>query len=280
MGPAAAPAVDHAELHADEPRNRDAACCTGRSAPAAPSYFAAKSDLSTLLEDLALVRPTQLIFVPRIWDMLFQEFQRELDRRSSDGADRAAVEAEVMAEQRQNLLGGRFVFAHDRRRADLRRDEGVRRGLPRHASGRNGYGSTEAGIVFVDGQVQTPAGDRLQAGRRTRPGLFPHRSAIPAGRGAGHERIVVPGLLQAAGASPPKCSTPTATTGLETSWPSSGPISCSMWTAPPTCSSFRTGRFRHSLQAGSGVRRQPADLADLHLRQQRTPLPARSGRAH
>jgi fatty acid CoA ligase FadD9 len=29
-------------------------------------YFAAKSDLSTLLEDLALVRPTDLTFVPRM----------------------------------------------------------------------------------------------------------------------------------------------------------------------------------------------------------------------
>jgi fatty acid CoA ligase FadD9 len=34
-------------------------------------YFEAKSDLSTLLEDLALLRPTQLDFVPRFWDMLF-----------------------------------------------------------------------------------------------------------------------------------------------------------------------------------------------------------------
>jgi fatty acid CoA ligase FadD9 len=75
------------------------------------AYFAAKSDLSTLLEDLALVRPTQLNFVPRIWEMLFQEFQSELDRRSSEGADRAALEAQVTAEQRQHLLGGRFVSA-------------------------------------------------------------------------------------------------------------------------------------------------------------------------
>ena len=75
------------------------------------AYFAAKSDLSTFLDDLALVRPTRLDFVPRIWDMLFGEFQSELDRRSSSGADRAALEATVMAEQRQHLLGGRFVSA-------------------------------------------------------------------------------------------------------------------------------------------------------------------------
>ncbi|HEV7852326.1 MAG TPA: AMP-binding protein, partial [Mycobacterium sp.] len=75
------------------------------------AYFTARSDLSTLFEDLALVRPTELNFVPRIWDMLFQEFQSEVDRRSVDGADRAAVEAEVMADEAQNLLGGRFVAA-------------------------------------------------------------------------------------------------------------------------------------------------------------------------
>ena len=51
------------------------------------AYFAAKSDLSTLLEDLGLVRPTELNFVPRIWETLFGEFQREVDRRLSDPTD-------------------------------------------------------------------------------------------------------------------------------------------------------------------------------------------------
>ena len=44
-------------------------------------YFAARSDLSTFLEDLALARPTQMNFVPRIWDMLYQEYVSEVDRR-------------------------------------------------------------------------------------------------------------------------------------------------------------------------------------------------------
>ncbi|GAF49359.1 carboxylic acid reductase [Rhodococcus wratislaviensis] len=119
------------------------------------AYFAAKSDLSTFLDDLALVRPTQLTFVPRIWDMLLQEFRSEVDRRSSDGTDRGALEAEVMAEQRQTLLGGRFVSALSSSAPisaetkafveyclDLRLVEG--------------YGSTEAGSVFVDGVVRRP----------------------------------------------------------------------------------------------------------------------------
>ena len=50
------------------------------------AYFAAKSDLSTLLEDLRLVRPTELNFVPRIWEMLYGEFQSEVGRRISEGA--------------------------------------------------------------------------------------------------------------------------------------------------------------------------------------------------
>ena len=51
------------------------------------AYFAAKSDLSTFLEDLALVRPTQLSFVPRIWDTIFAEAQKELDHRPGDEAE-------------------------------------------------------------------------------------------------------------------------------------------------------------------------------------------------
>jgi fatty acid CoA ligase FadD9 len=49
------------------------------------AYFVAKSDLSTLLEDLALVRPTHLNFVPRIWDTLFGEYQSQVDRRIAEG---------------------------------------------------------------------------------------------------------------------------------------------------------------------------------------------------
>jgi fatty acid CoA ligase FadD9 len=118
-------------------------------------YFAAKSDLSTFLEDLALARPTQFNFVPRIWDMLFQEFQSAVDRRSSGGADRTAVAAQVIADHRQNLLGGRFVSA-------------MTGSAPISAEMKafvesyldlqlvEGYGSTEAGAVFVDGRVRRP----------------------------------------------------------------------------------------------------------------------------
>src|SRR6476620_5044018 len=119
------------------------------------AYFVAKSDLSTFFEDLALARPTQLSFVPRIWDMVFQEYQSEVDRRSADGSDRWAVEADVLADLRRNLLGGRFVSAMTGS-APISTDMKafVESLLDIHLT--DGYGSTEAGAVFVDGQVQRP----------------------------------------------------------------------------------------------------------------------------
>src|SRR5271156_6863161 len=122
------------------------------------AYFAAKSDLSTLLEDLGLVRPTELNFVPRIWETLFSEFQREVDRRLSDPTDsaaRAAVESEVLVEQRQYLLGGRCIVAMTGSAPispELK--AWVESLLEMHLT--DGYGSTEAGMVLFDGEVQCP----------------------------------------------------------------------------------------------------------------------------
>ncbi|MHA3024616.1 carboxylic acid reductase [Mycobacterium sp. BMJ-28] len=110
-------------------------------------YFAARADLSTLLDDLALSRPTELNFVPRVWEMLYQEFQS----RTSHGAD----EQTVLADMRENLLGGRYVDAMtgsapitDALKAWVEDFLGI------HL--REGYGSTEAGMVFFDGRVQRP----------------------------------------------------------------------------------------------------------------------------
>ncbi|VEG54325.1 thioester reductase-like protein [Mycolicibacterium aurum] len=112
------------------------------------AYFAARSDLSTFLEDLALVRPTQLSFVPRIWDTIFAEVAKELDRRPDH-------EAEVFADLRRQLLGGRYVMAMTGSAPlspEMRRF--VENFLDLHLI--DGYGSTEAGAVFVDGHVQRP----------------------------------------------------------------------------------------------------------------------------
>ena len=119
------------------------------------AYFAAKSDLSTLLEDLELVRPTELNFVPRIWETLYGEYQRQVDRRLSDSADRTAVEAEVLDEQRQYSLGGRYIFAMTGSAPTSPELKAwIESLLEMHLT--DGYGSTEAGMVLLDGEVQRP----------------------------------------------------------------------------------------------------------------------------
>jgi fatty acid CoA ligase FadD9 len=111
-------------------------------------YFAARSDLSTFLEDLALARPTQMNFVPRIWDMLYQEYVSEVDRRGGD-------EEQVMVDLRQSLLGGRFVSAlTGSAPISPELKSWVESFLDMHLL--EGYGSTEAGAVFVDGVVRRP----------------------------------------------------------------------------------------------------------------------------
>ncbi|MCW2556163.1 MAG: oxidoreductase [Mycobacterium sp.] len=115
-------------------------------------YFAARSDLSTFLDDLAMARPTQLNYVPRIWDMLYQEYVSEVDRR---GVVDAAGEEQVMADLRQSLLGGRFVTAFTGSAPispELK--AWVEKFLDMHLG--EGYGSTEAGAVFIDGQIRRP----------------------------------------------------------------------------------------------------------------------------
>ncbi|MBY0442669.1 MAG: carboxylic acid reductase [Mycobacteriaceae bacterium] len=111
------------------------------------TYFAATSDLSTFLDDLALVRPTEMNFVPRVWEMLFEEFHNRLDR--------AASEAQLLTELREQLLGGRCVRAMTGSApisAEIR--TWVESLLDMHLV--EGYGSTEAGVVIIDGQVQRP----------------------------------------------------------------------------------------------------------------------------
>src|SRR6185437_9000468 len=113
------------------------------------------SDLSTLLEDLRLVRPTELNFVPRIWEMLYSEYQNEVGRRTADGADQKTAESQVLTELRDELLGGRFIFAMTGSAPtspELR--SWVESLLEIHLV--DGYGSTEAGMVLLDGEIQRP----------------------------------------------------------------------------------------------------------------------------
>ncbi|RUP31408.1 MULTISPECIES: carboxylic acid reductase [Mycolicibacterium] len=114
-------------------------------------YFAAKSDLSTLLEDIALVRPTQMTFVPRVWEMIHQEVQSEVDRRALDGVP----EQQVLDERSVSLIGGRQLVAmtgsapiSPELKAWVQKFLGLEL--------MEAYGSTEAGGVMVSGHVSRP----------------------------------------------------------------------------------------------------------------------------
>jgi fatty acid CoA ligase FadD9 len=73
------------------------------------SYCSPKSDLSTLFDDLPLARPTMASLVPRVCEMFYQHFLREVDRRVADRHDPATAEDHVKKEMRENLLGGRLI---------------------------------------------------------------------------------------------------------------------------------------------------------------------------
>ena len=144
------------------------------------AYFTARSDLSTLLDDLALVRPTKLDLVPRIWEMLFQEVQSEVDRRCPrrhrPGRRRGSRSWPSSA---QNLIGGRQFSATTgsapispelrswvEEFLDIHLIEVLRLDRGRRRPGRR--------------PDPAPTGDRLQAGRRAGPRLLRHRSAASA----------------------------------------------------------------------------------------------------
>ncbi|TGD71826.1 NAD-dependent epimerase/dehydratase family protein [Mangrovimicrobium sediminis] len=121
------------------------------------SFCSPKSDLSTLFEDLSLVRPTMVSLVPRVCEMLYQHFLREVDRRVAAGEDAAAVEDAVKREMREQLLGGR-LFSAGTGSAALAPEiyAFMKSMLDMHMP--IGYASTEigGGTVLVDGKIQRP----------------------------------------------------------------------------------------------------------------------------
>lgn len=72
------------------------------------TYFASTTNLSSFFDDLSLARPTELSLVPRVCELLHQEYQRRLHGSSpSDDLD----EVGVLGEMRERLLGGRVRWA-------------------------------------------------------------------------------------------------------------------------------------------------------------------------
>ncbi|OBI14764.1 hypothetical protein A5713_24685 [Mycobacterium sp. E2497] len=126
----------------------------GTLANGGTAYFAAEQDLSTLLEDLALTRPTQLSLVPRVWEMLRDEYAVRLGNRSSEPSQETTHDS-TLAELRTELTGGR-VLAATTGSAPLARTlkEWVQEFLDIPLI--EGYGSTETGAISLDGRILCP----------------------------------------------------------------------------------------------------------------------------
>ena len=119
------------------------------------SYFVPESDMSTLFDDWALVRPTDLPVVPRVVDTLFQRYRSAADRMIADGIERGIAESQAMAEIRDGVLGGR-VLGGFVGTAPLAAE--MKAFLDECLDVRifDGYGLTEVGMVSRDGVISRP----------------------------------------------------------------------------------------------------------------------------
>ncbi|AKS32468.1 carboxylic acid reductase [Mycolicibacterium goodii] len=119
------------------------------------SYFVPESDMSTLLDDLALVRPTELALVPRVADMLHQQYLATVDRLVAEGSDEATADKQARDELRDQVLGGRVVNGFVST-APLAAEMKTFLDVTLGAHIVDGYGLTETGPVTRDGVVVRP----------------------------------------------------------------------------------------------------------------------------
>nr|WP_253843068.1 carboxylic acid reductase [Mycobacterium colombiense] len=115
-------------------------------------HFAAKSDMSTLFDDIRLVRPTELSLVPRVVELMYQHFLRQRDRLLSAENPSDDVEQDLKREIRNSDFGGRVLSANTASAPlapELRSFVETCLGVRLHTT----YGSTEMGGVLVDNMI-------------------------------------------------------------------------------------------------------------------------------
>jgi fatty acid CoA ligase FadD9 len=118
-------------------------------------HFTARSDLSLLFEDLALVRPTTLNLVPRICEMVFHQYQGQLARQAAGDVQDGELAEQAMRDLRQRMFGGR-VLSSTTGAAPLTPELAafVERCLDVKLN--NAYGSTEVTGVTFNSRVMRP----------------------------------------------------------------------------------------------------------------------------
>ena len=118
-------------------------------------YFTAKSDLSELFQDIKRVRPTFLGIVPRLCEMVYQQYQIELERRSHGVPDLEALKQELILESRNQVLGGRLLggtFGSAVLAPELRKFMEDCLGY----SMTDGFGATEYGGSLINSRIMRP----------------------------------------------------------------------------------------------------------------------------
>jgi fatty acid CoA ligase FadD9 len=74
------------------------------------AYYTLKHDMSSLLEDVRLARPTYISFFPRVLELVWQHYQSEVVRRVTAGqGDRDTISRQVQEEMRKSFLGDRVI---------------------------------------------------------------------------------------------------------------------------------------------------------------------------
>lgn len=120
------------------------------------AYFVAKPDLSTLFEDIRLVRPTDGFFFPRALEMVYRHYQAETVRRVGRGdVDEETARAEVTAEMRGAFLGDRMCLIKGGSAPTMPEvRKFVVEGL--QITFQERYGTTEAGAITMNDRVRRP----------------------------------------------------------------------------------------------------------------------------
>jgi fatty acid CoA ligase FadD9 len=241
------------------------------------AYFTAESDLSTLLEDLSLVRPTSLDLVPRLWETLFQEVQSEVDHRWTDG-DRGSVERQVMTERRENLIGGRqFCAMTGGARISPELSSWVEEFLDIHLM--QGYGSTEDGVVMLDGLIRRPPVIDYQLVDVPELGYFANDRPHPRGELWIKSTHAIPGYYK----RPEVAAEHFDSDGWYRTgdvMAEIGPGRAGLRRSSQQRAQALAGRVRHHLPVGGSLRRSPGDTSDLRLGQQLPVVSARGDRPH
>ncbi len=117
--------------------------------------FASSPNLAGIFEDLSLARPTELSLVPRVCELLREEYQRRLDLSRGEARPASNGSPGVIEAMREDVLGGRVRWASCTSAPvspDLKAFTERLLGIELHEL----YGTTEIGGVLADGRFLSP----------------------------------------------------------------------------------------------------------------------------